>query len=576
MSSRCSECGGTIFPKDKPEHVVPSTTPGILARYHRLAKCNEPPESAEKSFIQAVASQTAARLTRLDDEISRLKHRLGQLEAEQAELSDYQRQNATILSPLRRMPPEVLTEVFLWTDCYASDVKCCRAWVLSQVSSRWRAITLSLPSLWSFIFVSFRAKCPSLDMIQTQMDRSRCLKIHFFGSEAADSAPQIKLFNLLSQQSNRWEELNIQLTKDLVPHLNAIRGRLASLRRLWVQCSDASSDMGTNLIDCFDTAPLLAEAGWFNASHFIPLAVLLPVHQLTCYRANGPWETHHRNFLKIASHLVEAWIAIQFDDADWRQNPATGGIVDLPHLRRLFVSDIEILAHLRAPSLVELAIRMRSGGPPALDYLGPFFDRSSCAPHTLCLSGTLDASVTAAILQEYAFIKRFRLVVNKLSVDENTIRNAVNAHTTLLIPGATSVSPHLDEISFGSYLQGAPIDYSLFLKMLLSRRGTLKAAAFFTEHGPISGAEIVTASDELRRSGLRVSMRSGREARKRYRGLDVSLHMELIQATPSLTIVDPFRFACAISRRKEVYEFTGTLRDNLVTWKKFSIPCVFL
>ncbi|KAJ7625656.1 hypothetical protein FB45DRAFT_1060322 [Roridomyces roridus] len=516
MSSRCSECGGTTFPKDEPDTVVPSVTPGILARYHRLAKCNEPPGGAEKSFIQAVASQTAARLSRLDDEISRLKHRLGQLEAEQAELLDYQRQNATILSPLRRMPPEVLIKVFLWTDCYASDVKCCRAWVLSQVSSRWRAITLSLPSLWSFISVNFRSKCPPLDMIQTQMDRSRCLKIRFLGLEAADSAPQIKLFNLLSQQSNRWEELNIQLTKDLVPHLNGIRGRLASLRRLWVQWHDVSSATGVNPIDCFDTAPFLVEAGWFNVSHFIP--VLLPAHQLTCYRAIGPL-THHRNFLKIASHLVEAWIAIQFDEANGQQSPVTGGVINLPHLRRLSISDVEILAHLRAPSLEELAIRMRSRSSPALDYLHPFFDRSSCAPHSLGLSGTLDASVTGAILQEYAFIKRFRLVVNNQpSVDEYTIMNAVNAHITLLTLGETSVSPHLDEISFGSCLQRIPIDYSLFLKMLLSRRGALKAAAFYTEHGPISGAEILTASDELRSSGLRLSMGSGREAKKLIQG----------------------------------------------------------
>ncbi|KAJ7625669.1 hypothetical protein FB45DRAFT_1005025 [Roridomyces roridus] len=525
MSFRCSECGGTIFPKDEPAPVVPSTTPGILARYHRLAKCNEPPESAEKSFIQAVASQTVARLARLDDEISRLKNQLGRLEAEQAELSDYQRHNVAILSPLRRVPPEILAEMFSWTlptsdmDGTVADLGLSQ-WVVSRVSSRWRATALATPLLWSTIFVCFgKAYPPSLDMVKAQMDRSRSLnlKIHFFGSEEGDSASQIEIFLFLSQQSDRWEYLTMQLTSNLAPRLNVIRGCLSSLRRLWIQWDNAGSALGIDSIECFGTAPLLVEAGCQSESHFI--SMLLPAHQLTCYRANGPWEDH-KILLKNAHHLVEASIFVQFP---WWQSPGTDGeVIVLPHLRHLFVSNAEILDHLRAPTLVELAIRMLHGSPPMLNHLGPFFDRSSCAPHRLCLRGALDASSTAAILQQYAFINSLRLVIHlPLAFDDNTLTNVVNAHITLLTIGETHLFPHLVEISFGSQMKAFPIDYPLFHKMLMSRsspQGKLKTAAFLAQNGPMPKGKALAALDELRRSGLRLTVEEGPKARNSING----------------------------------------------------------
>ncbi|KAJ7117629.1 hypothetical protein C8R44DRAFT_555445, partial [Mycena epipterygia] len=117
---------------------------------------NEPPEDTESTFIRAVASKTGSRLAYLDTKISQLRDWLIQLEEERATLTVYHSQNTAILSPLRRMPPELLCEIFSWTLPSVREALQRRRfdtkhspWVLTQICSRWRAIALSTASLWS-------------------------------------------------------------------------------------------------------------------------------------------------------------------------------------------------------------------------------------------------------------------------------------------------------------------------------------------------------------------------------------------------------------------------------------------
>ncbi|KAJ7650132.1 hypothetical protein FB45DRAFT_887055, partial [Roridomyces roridus] len=115
MASICSECGALSISKEPPSVILPAVTTWTLVRCQQLMSSNEPPGSAERDYIQAIASKTAARLSCLDDEISRLRTQLENLESEREQLSKYHFQNVAILSPLRRMPAEVLAEIFGWT-----------------------------------------------------------------------------------------------------------------------------------------------------------------------------------------------------------------------------------------------------------------------------------------------------------------------------------------------------------------------------------------------------------------------------------------------------------------------------
>ncbi|KAJ6580809.1 hypothetical protein B0H19DRAFT_1112473 [Mycena capillaripes] len=147
------------------------------------------------------------------------------------------------------------------------------------------------------------------------------------------------MFQLLRQYSSRWEELSVGVTSEIVPLLAALRGQVPSLKRSWIYWSCPESR--TSSIDCFETASSLVDIGIFHQHRFIP--IVLPPHQLTRYELNRPWE-QHSVILNLAPNLVEARIAIAFDVEPW---PDTDETIDLMHLQRLYVSDVDVLDYLK-------------------------------------------------------------------------------------------------------------------------------------------------------------------------------------------------------------------------------------
>ncbi|KAJ7625644.1 hypothetical protein FB45DRAFT_921949 [Roridomyces roridus] len=507
MSSRCSECGALKNSDVEADSDVPTISP---------------PYGADLSILQAVEARTTARLLSLDDEICGLKQRIQHLEGRRAEVLGQQKRSSTILSPLRRMPPEVLVEIFSWTlplleemDGDVSDLQDC-PWVLTQVCSRWRAISVATPSFWSTVFVDFNGgPGVHLDMVQTQVDRSQLLRVHFIGSEAHDSAPQIEMFQLLSKHSHRWERLDIHLTAAVASQLGTLN--LSSLSRLWLQWDTEESEEGLESIDSFESAPSLFDVGYMNESRPVPF--LFPAHQITCYRVRAPWATH-QSALRMAPDLIEARITVVFDEDDWSDLWPSDEPILTAHLRHLYVSDVKILDYIQAPVLAELAFGIKEEDTRIGEVLDSFFLRSSCTPQRLCVQGQVDANITTAILGKYSFISRIALsfFYGDL-VDVTRLTDEIDAHLDMLTLGnSNGVSPHLQEICFGSMAPFPfPVDYSRFIKMLKSRRtpgAALVSAVFLTEYGS-EPTELETLSlDELKRDGLSLEVSSGMIARK--------------------------------------------------------------
>ncbi|KAJ7198223.1 hypothetical protein B0H12DRAFT_960132, partial [Mycena haematopus] len=90
----------------------------------------------------------------IDEEIVQLHSRLKLLKAGRSRLSSDRTQTRAILSPLQRMPPEILGEIFLWT-IPALPNRSYSPWFLTHISHRWRQIAVSTSSLWSRVVVHF-------------------------------------------------------------------------------------------------------------------------------------------------------------------------------------------------------------------------------------------------------------------------------------------------------------------------------------------------------------------------------------------------------------------------------------
>ncbi|KAJ6465183.1 hypothetical protein C8R47DRAFT_50137 [Mycena vitilis] len=507
----CPRCGA--LPTESQSEEAPDLHVASVTRHHTLFNCNEPPEDSEKTFIQSVISTADARVAHLDEEIAKLRIQLKHLEGDRASVIRYRERNSAILSPLRRMPPEILSEMFLWTLPPIDDVLCepkldtaASPWVLSHVSGCWRAIALCTPSLWSRIAVDFSksedaSSAYPLPFVEAQLERARNLKIHFYGDSGAESQPQFQLFQLLAQHSSRWEELSVGITAAIVPLLPALRDRLPLLKRLWIQWHSADTQTVESM-DCFQMAPSLVDAGVFNQHRSLP--TIFPVRQLTRYQLDGPWATH-REILKLAANLIEARIEIDFDDDPW---PETAEIINLRHVQRLYSSHVEVLLFLRVPLLEALAIWVPPHDTnPLPAAIQSFVYRSACPLRRLSLRGYPDADVTCKILHGCSSITELIIVAANSDAEED-VDTLMTTLTVRNLPDNTVISPQLRFIVFGSENDGHPDD-TLFLRMVKSRWDAddcaLKSATLVVDSGPEPDPTIVDSFRALRQEGLNLS-----------------------------------------------------------------------
>ncbi|KAJ7483562.1 hypothetical protein FB451DRAFT_1439767 [Mycena latifolia] len=220
------------------------------------------------------------------------------------------------------MPVEVLGERFSWTLPSVTEARDRRRldvadgpWMLTHVSSRWRAVAFSTPALWSLIAIVRTRKFVSrLSMVKTQIQRARKLSIHFYGNEQVSAKPQIEMLKLLVEYSARWETPRFQLSSQLLPLLPTLRNRLPPLRRLWIQW-DPKSRLGVDSIDCFHTAPSPVDVDDQPIQHLDPFVIHSScLIQRLCLRGCANPQQVTETLHKLPSIIVLAIIAFCYQE----------------------------------------------------------------------------------------------------------------------------------------------------------------------------------------------------------------------------------------------------------------------
>ncbi|KAJ7230268.1 hypothetical protein GGX14DRAFT_692091 [Mycena pura] len=494
-----------------------SVIPGT--RLHQLLHSNEAPLESELADIETALSDLDARLALLDDEIARLKAWVEQLEEEHLAIGTRRQCNRAVLSPLRRIPPEVLAEVFLWSlppiyGDYNLDVKQ-SPWVLTHVCSRWRTVALSTSSLWSRILITYSPGNDSssaypLPLVKAHIQRSgsQQLAVTFRGRETPYWEPQVEVLQCLTQHCGRWVELDMRLTSRLLPLLTSLRDQVPCLRKIYL---DWESQPAIQSIDCFETARSLVDFS-VDVPRYIPIH--LPVPQLTRYSMNAPWDVHQR-LLSLASNLTEARISSHIDNQSSSDSP----IITLPFLRRLYVSDPEILDYITVPTLEEIALYV-DRDDDGLDIprrLASLLHRSSCPMRRLCLDGQPTACGTLAILQATSCIVELVILsmygeTPPLDDEATEVNTLMSTLTVSDVPGSAAVGLHLRCMIFGS--DGRPfLDHAVFLEMIRSRCRAvprhIERAALVICEGLLPDPETLNALYALRREGLDLSVLEG-------------------------------------------------------------------
>ncbi|KAJ6471241.1 hypothetical protein C8R47DRAFT_1023226 [Mycena vitilis] len=130
----CWNCGATSDSDSL--HPIPSISP-----IQHLMKANDPPSAVEITVLRDFTTNASRRVDALDARIEILKITMEQLTSERDNLARQVEECGHLLSPIRRVPPEILCEIFSWVSPHSKRIAGSATeapWYLGHISRSWR------------------------------------------------------------------------------------------------------------------------------------------------------------------------------------------------------------------------------------------------------------------------------------------------------------------------------------------------------------------------------------------------------------------------------------------------------
>ncbi|KAF8870648.1 hypothetical protein BD779DRAFT_1454985, partial [Infundibulicybe gibba] len=128
-----------------------SRTP-LISPVPSLLACDVDPSPAEVDLIHSFLAQSQVQMSDIDFEIHQATNLLHRLTQERSELSSLAENHKSLIAPIRKLPPEILAEIFI--ESLPNSPQGWRAdpWhrplLVAQINRRWRRIALTTPKLW--------------------------------------------------------------------------------------------------------------------------------------------------------------------------------------------------------------------------------------------------------------------------------------------------------------------------------------------------------------------------------------------------------------------------------------------
>ncbi|KAK0429550.1 hypothetical protein EV421DRAFT_2091961, partial [Armillaria borealis] len=148
MSHSCPNCHITC---DGSPSIHPILDNNVIA----LLQSNRPPSASEEVTFRHAQRTGSTRLLELHSSITELQRNLKSLVEERNQLEWIMEHTTEILNPVRRLPEDVLCEIFRHclfnvtsghSSFHRGDSP---PWTLISVCRTWRQIALSFPQLWA-------------------------------------------------------------------------------------------------------------------------------------------------------------------------------------------------------------------------------------------------------------------------------------------------------------------------------------------------------------------------------------------------------------------------------------------
>ncbi|KAK0239825.1 hypothetical protein EDD85DRAFT_935202 [Armillaria nabsnona] len=325
------------FGCDCPNHYSPSTISHNEEMVHasptfdNLLHSNDSPSSSEECQLRDSISAGEARIVAIDDHVAALK-KLQQalsnqlaligavmegLDGERGKVVARIAEHKRLLSPVRRLPPEILYNIFLGTiifpmprtqsqrDRYWWNFHPGKSslWTIELVCKTWRWAVLDFPELWSSInislsddnFSSFNFRY--VRQLARQVARTRCHPLSILicagsrqTSEYSQSLP-LQLSTLLFSMQDQIQSLYLYLPAAKFAVVATLQLYLPILRKLTLLSTNGEEFQKLSRLKLFGDTPLLNVLDTVDIQN-VTSTLDLPYHQITHYSTYHIF--HHR------------------------------------------------------------------------------------------------------------------------------------------------------------------------------------------------------------------------------------------------------------------------------------------
>lgn len=224
--------------------------PLILQSYSHLLHSSDPPSDTDYARLHLERALARERLHSIYEQMEGMPKPIDSLIDERVMLLSSLKAYDTILHPVRRVPAEVLGKIFLRCQCInetlyppnkvsSLDTRQ-MPWVLAQVSSRWRAVSLGYKRLWSSICITGTTQSNVAESSQrefclaAQLDRSANYPLTVTISSLGRLVDPA-LIQIVVSSSPRWRKLSLNVPLSMISSLLPIEGRLQGLEALYAR-----------------------------------------------------------------------------------------------------------------------------------------------------------------------------------------------------------------------------------------------------------------------------------------------------------------------------------------------------
>ncbi|KAF8907899.1 hypothetical protein CPB84DRAFT_1744457 [Gymnopilus junonius] len=327
--------------------------------FPHLIKSNRPPTEAQELVIRRAIDKAKVEQKQLQDLLkARLENEDGQVHQKSTastrawegmmkhkigQAGRFVKQQQALLSPLRRLPPELLQEIFKWAIPsvqqiharwrFPADIP----WALGQVCHSWRTNALAVSELWSYLpNIQLLRKSPRKTGLQMQyllelLKRSGGAPLELYVHSRAFEGIKHPIIDLLCAYAERWEVATFELAPlTLLSGFKSVKGRISKLRSLSLQTRLVRDMMEMEgpfePLDLFEDAPKLEVVSVSGPSF---ADILLPFDQLVHYKERLIFGNRIERV--VSSELLESLTVLELTD------DAVFPTVTMPKLKKLQV-----------------------------------------------------------------------------------------------------------------------------------------------------------------------------------------------------------------------------------------------